>query len=498
MATAGTGTSPTTTTSTSRGSNVTPKKTSKPTPPKAGGGAVGFNPLTGSVGTIPSFIFPNVTTLLGWGLNAHDAGFLANKSLQVAINHGKFAGGAPTSNAKLQDAMRALFSTLPNAYSVISNKYGLPPNPNAKDFGPAVSTLYSNLISTGGNFTSIDPKANYSSVPIAVAQGKELADYSASRQAQANAYDNVKNTLMNWGIDSSQMDSFVKGLVTNTSGQLVNQDALLDQVRSYVNPATGKSPYQEAFPGLVERNTKGTLDEHMTEAQYQQYVSTVQGVAGQYLPAGTLTKTMISDLVQNNVSASEFQERVTKGYLAAVNADANTKTMLSQYGINTQDLAAYFLDPGSISQGFGKATATGQARSLNTVEQNVAAATIAGYAQGVGLNGLSQSGARELADRVNLGAGSAYGSQSMSSINNALLSASKDSQLMGVTPGAQGTPLDVNTMIGSQVAGFQGTSQVQAQAAVMRAEQARVAPFEKGGGYAETAKGVTGLGSAKQ
>ena len=477
------------------GTNTTPK----PKKPKAPtGGAVGFNPLSGQVGTIPSFIFPDATTLLSWGLNAHDAGFLAGKPLQVAIARRAFSGGAVTSVAKMEDAMRAIFNAMPDAYGKIAAQYGLPANPTAKDFSPAVSTLFSNLISTGGNFTAINPQANYSSTPIAVAQGKELADYSASRSAQANAYDNVKNTLLNWGIDSTQMDSFVKGLVTNTSGQLVNQNALLDQVRSYVNPATGKSPYQEAFPGLVERNTKGTLDEHMTEAQYQQYVSTIQGVAGQYLPAGTLSKTMISDLVQNNVSASEFQERVTKGYLAAVNADANTKAMLAQYGVDTKNLAAYFLDPGSINQGFGKATSTGQARSLNTVEQNVAAATIAGYSQGVGLNGLSESGARELADRVNLGAGSAYGSQSMSSINNALLGASKDTLLTKNLPGAGGTTVDTNTLIGSQVAGFQGTTQQQAQTQVLRAEQGRVAPFEKGGGYAETAKGVTGLGSAKQ
>jgi hypothetical protein len=52
-------------------------------------------------------------------------------------------------------------------------------------------------------------------------------------------------------------------------------------------------------------------------------------------------------------------------------------------------------------------------------------------------------------------------------------------------------------LIGSQVAGFAGTSQPAAQQAVARAEQAKVAPFEKGGGYAEGAKGVTGLGGAR-
>jgi len=64
-------------------------------------------------------------------------------------------------------------------------------------------------------------------------------------------------------------------------------------------------------------------------------------------------------------------------------------------------------------------------------------------------------------------------------------------------PGATAPTVDTNTLIGSQIAGFGGTTQPVAQRQVQLAEEAKAAPFEKGGGYAETAKGVTGLGSAR-
>ena len=70
---------------------------------------------------------------------------------------------------------------------------------------------------------------------------------------------------------------------------------------------------------------------------------------------------------------------------------------------------------------------------------------------------------------------------------------------------APGTRIDTNALLASQVAGYtgspnvvQGQTQVQAQQAVQKAEQAAAAPFEKGGGYVETQKGVIGAGSAQQ
>jgi len=58
--------------------------------------------------------------------------------------------------------------------------------------------------------------------------------------------------------------------------------------------------------------------------------------------------------------------------------------------------------------------------------------------------------------------------------------------------------VDTTKLIGSQIAGFGGTTQTEAQQAVTQAVQGQAGAFQKGGGYEATAKGVTGLGSAKQ
>ena len=328
------------------------------------------------------------------------------------------------------------------------------------------------------------------------------AEANAKASAQISAYDSVLNTLDAWGMapkkpeppanknDAAAMAAYnqqlqafnadesiigtVKNMVFGASTQQVNTKVLLDYVR-------GTAAYQAAFPGLTERNTKQDLAQHMTEQDYMNYVSSIHGTAQQYGIA-ELDNKQIAALVQNDVSAAEFNERVTKGYTAAMNADPATRAQLAKFGVNTSDLASYYLDPKN---------------SLPKIEQATAAATLAGYSQNVGLRGMSESGARELADRVNLGAGSAYGTMSMTSAQNALLGASRDVQLTAAAPGSGRETVTTDQLIGSQVAGYGGTNQIAEQVQVARAEQSATQQFSKGGGYAESGRGVSGLGSAK-
>ena len=328
------------------------------------------------------------------------------------------------------------------------------------------------------------------------------AAINAKASAQISAYDGVLNTLDSWGMvpvrptpptntnDPVAMANYkselatwktdqnimthVKNMVYGSATQQVNQAMLLDYVR-------GTDAYKAAFPGLAERNAQANASEHLTESAYQNLISTYRGTATQYgLP--TLSNAQIAALVQNNVSASEFNDRVVKGYTAALNADPATRAQLAKFGVNTNDLAHYYLDPKN---------------SINKIEQTTAAATLAGYAQNVGLKGLSESGARELADKVNLGVGSAYGTTSMGTMQQSLLNASRDVQLTVANPGSSRPTVTTDQLIGSQVAGYGGTNQIAEQVQVGRAEQAAAQPFAKGGGYVENAKGVVGIGSAK-
>ena len=343
--------------------------------------------------------------------------------------------------------------------------------------------------SMSGDWTKILKSADTLYNPahtVSILSGAAGTNYAAMTNAtaseQASAYNTVMSTLNAWGLDASpEVDGLVKRLVNigANSPSLINPGEILQQVRA-------TQAYQDAFPGLNDRNNDKSIpaSEHMTEQAYMNYIASIQGTAQQYgLP--NLTQGEITSLVKGNVSASEFNARVVQGYAAAANADPAVKAQLANFGINTSDLAHYYLDPKN---------------SITKLQQQTAAATLAGYSKEIGLQGLSNAGAIELANRVNLGAASGqsgYGTQSMASIQNALLGASKDAALQSNTPGATSKNVDTNTIIGAQIAGFQGTNQVEAQTRVMRAEQAKVAPFEQGGGYLETNKGVIGVGSAR-
>jgi hypothetical protein len=346
------------------------------------------------------------------------------------------------------------------------------------------------------------PKASSTPPGGGGVSAEAAATINAKASAQVSAYDGVLNTLDSWGMVplmptkptntndpiamadyQAKLDTYtkdtkimndIKNMVYGASTQQVNQAILLDYVR-------GTDAYKQAFPGLAQRNAQVNASEHLTESAYQNLISTYRGTSTQYgLP--TLSNAQIASLVQNNISASEFNERVTKGYTAALNADPATRAQLAKFGVNTSDLAHYYLDPKN---------------SISKIEQTTAAAALSGYSQNVGLKGMTESGARELADRVNLGVGSAYGTTSMGTMQQSLLNASRDVQLTAAAPGSGRQTVTTDQLIGSQVAGYGGTNQIAEQTQVARAEQSATQQFSKGGGYAESGRGVSGIGSAK-
>ena len=317
------------------------------------------------------------------------------------------------------------------------------------------------------------------------AQGQiEAGVAGAAATSRASIQDEVMNTLDSWGMASKQMQNEVKFLVQNDN--LVNQAAVLDVIRA-------SAAYKSAFFGLEERNSKlGPGGEHMTESQYQQYVSQVQNMLGTYgIPANMVTKRQIGEMIANNVSTTEFEARITKGYLAYKNADAGTKAILQkEYGIGPNLGAAYFLNPGLAEA---------------QMEKAVASATIQNYAVNVGLKDFGQQDAEQLFAKMRLSGvtnsqgalANPYSQYTMTQAQQDLLSAAKDEPLTGSLPGAGQPTVDTKTLLGANIAGFGGTNQRAAQIQVARAEQAKVAPFEKGGGYEETDRGVTGIGAAR-
>lgn len=310
---------------------------------------------------------------------------------------------------------------------------------------------------------------------------------NASITQESNAFAAIQNYLEQWNLTDLSRDFY--NIITKAGDHVINTDALLNIMRgagttgNKAEDARLQGAYNQRFAGLTEYNKNPNNTVKMTESAYQQYTAAIQETSGNYgLPAPTQQE--IGKLLNGNVNAPEFATRVKDIYSVISNADQNTKNILSQqYGISTSDLFKY-MTTGSVPER----------------QRQVASASIQDYAQRVGLTGVGKAQGEELAQMAKLAGvpgnqGLGYG---INQIEQSLLGASKDVALTtGGMPGANVPTVDTKTLIGAQLAGFGGTTQVQAQTQVARAEQARVAPFEKGGGYAETSQGVVGLGSAR-
>ena len=452
-----------------------------------------INPGAGPGGSITSsgsvpFLLPDKKAIqklnkdLGIGLTDKQINALANdvKTLNGKLVVETMNGPADVATASM--FTRAFLGLPVGLQSFLSRAWSLP-SPGATDWSKAAQSVVSQTQGNAGDSSLVSGAqvTDITNQVVTNAQANALATSQATASAQVNAFDNIQNYLEQWNLGG--LTNKVKQLITQQGNYLTNQNALLDWVRQ-------QPEYKKAFPGLTEHNDPRNLSnmsEHMTEAQYQNYVQTINGLAGQYaFPAGFITPGQIGNWVKNNVSAAELEQRMKYGYTAALNADANTKAILQQqYGLTTGQLAAYMLDP---------------SHALQTIEKQVASATLQGYAKDVGLKGITQQQGEQLANMVNVGAGS-IGSGDittrMSGVQSALLQASRDQPLTAKAPGTAGTTIDTNQLIGAQLAGFTPESQAADQAAVQRAEQSRVAGFQQGGGFEENQKGVIGVGSAR-
>lgn len=484
---------------------TTPKKTAKPTGPKSAGPPPAFNAGSG-------------TASKGWNLGAYlkSVGLptsykgvdYTKKSLQYVAETkiGKTFDFTPTSDTEFQAAIQQLRTIYPALWISLQNKFQTPANATykQKEAGwQAVVDSSFNLVKAqsaeqiGIKATGKAVKAELTFLSGQLANGRTDtilgALTSATASEKANAINNIDNTIQSWNYTPKQLD-FLSGVVANLATRsgafLTNQNALLDVLRGEANPGLPKAEfdkiktdYQEAFPGLTAYNQqKGAI--HMTESNYNAYTGKIQDIATQY-GAPMPTQGQVGALLNGHVSPTEYQQRVTDIYAAVSSADPNVKRQLEkQYGVSQSGLMHYFMDPKN---------------ALQNMQRQVAGAEIQDYAGRVGLKGLDPNQFKNLADmaKVSAAAGNNPLGYGVSNIEGSLLSASKDNALLASNPGAAKAPLSTQQLVGSQLAGFGGSSQIADQSAVERAEQTRAAPFEKGGGYQDTAKGVVGLGGAK-
>jgi hypothetical protein len=454
-------------------------------------------------GSTPTTTIPGTSLTSQYGSIANSMGYTLPNGTPIV---GTYAGNNPTAT-ELLNAVYAMGITQKGG-SVAKGKqlvndflkpYGIDGSyffqPDSKDHKTVlknVGALMGAANQFGGDFSKVDPKTyDFTGSGLSSAQKLQLqtlqvegqqfqayANAAATSSSKINADSNLKQTLDQWGL--SNLQPIIDNAVFNKN--ITNAKELMNIIR-------GTKEYKDSFQGLVEHNK--TAVQQMTEAQYlaasQAMMNTAQAAG---LPDAFFTRAEIGKLIAGQVSPAEFSRRIAEGYNAVAALPQNIQNQfMQQHGVGPGGLLAYFLDP---------------TKAEPVIARQALAANLQNTAQAAGLQQFSSDQASQLGEMVRMTTGGA-GTGSLQDpyltplgkAQQAIQTAAKDVSLTKSAPGAAAPTVDTNLLIGSQIAGFGGTSQPAAQQAVARAEQGALAPFEKGGGYAESQKGVTGLGAAR-
>jgi len=217
--------------------------------------------------------------------------------------------------------------------------------------------------------------------------------------------------------------------------------------------------YKERFPAMEALAAKKRA---ITEAAYIDYERTAAGLERQYGLPENMLMGRITDLLTNEVSASELNDRVVLAASAAIQAPEDFRqTMRDFYDIDTGGLTAYFLDPEVATP---------------LLEKQYASSVIGSEArrQGVGID--------------------VYGAENLQE-----LGITREQARLGFGQVAQARPLTEGRgdVVSQQqlISGTFGETQ-EAQKAVERARGARRGRFQQGGGVLTGQQGVAGAGSA--
>ena len=293
----------------------------------------------------------------------------------------------------------------------------------------------------------------------------------AETLAQKNALQLIQDRFASYGI-SGLADTLRRLIADYTDADGNISDSL-------VTAELRKSDaYTKRFAGNIERKKKieadvaagrqpqfGLLD----EATYIKAEDDYRSILSDYnIPGFYDTPESYVNLIGNNITPKEVQARAAAAQQAASSANPEIKAQLkSMYGVQENQIAAYFLDPEKAS------TALKPVAAAN-------AATLAAAAQRGGL-ALTQSEAERLAGTIAPGVNDVIASDTLfqqTSLTAGLAQASVSGEAS--TVGAE----EVLTAAGGNV---------EAQAKLARERQKRQAEYQSASGMAETAKGVVGL-----
>lgn len=273
------------------------------------------------------------------------------------------------------------------------------------------------------------------------------ADAAAAARERRLVIDTIKSIFANYGL-SSLSNKIVEYAQSGYSSEAI-------QIMLRETPE-----YQARFPAMKALSSRGRA---ISEAEYVEYETTAAQLERRYgLPTGMVSGN-ITRLLENDISATELNDRIMLASAAAVQAPQELKaTFRDFYGIDEGGLAAYFLDP---------------AVAAPILEKQAATAIIGaeGRMQGLGVE-------RQTAEQLQaLGVSQAEARQGFGDVAGA----------QGLTAG-RGETVSTTELI-------QGTLAQNEEARRKRERVAgsRVAQFAGGGEFAQTREGTVGLGTAQ-
>lgn len=302
---------------------------------------------------------------------------------------------------------------------------------------------------TGGTSTPTVPGTPAAAATSPTDDAAKVAKDAANQDALAR----IKDVLGQYGLDS------LSGFVWQSIVSGMSETQVLQAIRE-------TPQFQQRFPAIAERQKKGLPALSPGEyVAYEQAATQMMRAAG--LPSGfydnpdDFTKFLTAD-----VSVKELSDRVDLARQAAYQAPAEVRTALrTQFGLGDGDLAAYFLDSN---------------RAVPLLQRTYNAAQIAGVSARTGYGTTAEQDYR-LAD---LGVGADQAQAGFSAL-------AQQQELFNPLAGHNEGVITTDQQLAAAFA-----QNPEAQRAIERRRQERVAEFGGGGGYAGTQSGLSGIGSA--
>jgi hypothetical protein len=289
--------------------------------------------------------------------------------------------------------------------------------------------------------------------------------------AQKNALQMIQDRFASYGIQG--LADAIRRLIAD------NIDAEGNVSESLVVAGLRQTPeYQRRFAGNIERAKKIKEDVDagrqpryglLSEAEYVKAEEDYRTILSDYtIPGFYDTPESYVNLIANNTSPKEVQGRAMAAQQAASSANPEIKAQLKAlYGIEENNLTAYFLDPEVAKTALKPIAASN-------------AATLAAAAQRGGLS-LTQGDAERISGQLAPGA-------------TDVIAADALFQQTSLTAGlAQGSVSGEASTVGAEEVLTAAGGNVEAQAKLARERQKRLAEYQSASGMAETAKGVVGL-----